>query len=91
MIADGGIQFVGNVPIPLNKDIPSIGQFAEVEYLYANPNGGSLFQPVYLRPRADKNEADRYDSLKFKRPTNGNGDDGGDDDGADEGELPAAA
>jgi bifunctional non-homologous end joining protein LigD len=91
VIADGGIQFVGNVTIPVNKDIPSIGQFAEVEYLYAYPNGGSLFQPVYLGPRPDKVEADRYDSLKFKRPSDGDGDAGGNDDGADEGSLPGAA
>jgi bifunctional non-homologous end joining protein LigD len=95
VIAEDGIQFVGNVTIPVNKEIPSIGEFAEVEYLYAYPNGGSLFQPVYLGPRPDKLEADRYDSLKFKRESDGNGDgDGGgdgNDDGADEGELPEAA
>jgi bifunctional non-homologous end joining protein LigD len=91
VVAEGGIQFVGNVTIPVNKDIPSVGHFAEVEYLYAYPNGGSLFQPVYLGPRPDKLEADRYDSLKFKRASDGNGDGDGNDDGADEGERTEAA
>jgi bifunctional non-homologous end joining protein LigD len=40
----------------------------EVEYLYAFP-GGSLFQPVYKGPRADKDAADAYDTLKFKQST----------------------
>jgi bifunctional non-homologous end joining protein LigD len=75
-VAEEGVQFVGNVTIPSNKEIPTVGQFAEVEYLYAFPNGGSLFQPVYLGARADKNEADRYDSLKFKRSVNGDSDEG---------------
>lgn len=64
---EDGIVFVGNVTIPANKEIPTIGEFAEVEYLYAYPNGGSLFQPFYLGPRTDKTEPDRLDSLKFKR------------------------
>jgi len=85
VIGDDGIQFIGNVTIPVNKDIPSVGQFAEVEYLYAFPNGGSLYQPVYLGPRTDKNEADRYDTLKFKRPSDSDGDNG------DEFDLPEAA
>jgi bifunctional non-homologous end joining protein LigD len=91
VIAEDGIQFVGNVTIPVNRDIPSVGHFAEVEYLYAYPNGGSLFQPVYLGPRPDKVEADRYDSLKFKRPSDRDGDGGGNDDGVDEGAHPEAA
>ena len=80
--SDDGVQFAGNVAIPVNKDIPSIGHFIEVEYLYAFPNGGSLFQPVYLGPRSDKDQADRYDSLKLKRRS---------DSDADEDELQAAA
>ena len=80
--SDDGVQFAGNVAIPVNKDIPSIGHFIEVEYLYAFPNGGALFQPVYLGPRADKDQADRYDSLKLKRSSDGD---------ADAGELQAAA
>jgi bifunctional non-homologous end joining protein LigD len=58
---------VGNVSIPLNHNVPRVGEFVEVEYLYAYPNGGSLYQPVYKGPRRDKTEADRHSSLKFKR------------------------
>jgi bifunctional non-homologous end joining protein LigD len=66
---DESFQFVGSVTIPVNKEIPKVGACVEVEYLYCFPNGGSLFQPVYLGARTDKDEADRYDSLKFKKVT----------------------
>lgn len=59
---------VGNVTIPSNYEIPAVGTFVEVEYLYAFP-GGSLFQPVYKGPRPDKDVADMYSSLKFKQGT----------------------
>ena len=62
------IVSVGNVTIPANYEIPNTGDFVEVEYLYAFP-GGSLFQPVYKGPRADKDAADAYDTLKFKQST----------------------
>jgi bifunctional non-homologous end joining protein LigD len=73
--AEDGIQFIGNITIPANKDVPVIGQYVEVEYLYAYPNGGSLYQPTYIGPRPDKNEADRHDSLKFKRTSETDTDD----------------
>jgi bifunctional non-homologous end joining protein LigD len=56
---------VGNVTIPPNYDIPSVGDFVEVEYLYAY-RGGSLYQPVYKGIRDDKTEADSSESLKYK-------------------------
>jgi bifunctional non-homologous end joining protein LigD len=43
---------VGNVTIPVNKDIPDVGAVAEVRYLYAF-KGGSLCQPQYLGTRDD--------------------------------------
>jgi len=43
---------MGNVTIPPNKDVPSIGDIVEIKYLYAH-KGGSLYQPIYLEPRDD--------------------------------------
>jgi len=59
---------VGNVTVPSNAGrIPSVGQFIEVRYLYAYPNGGCLFQPVLLGIRDDVSDADcRMEQLKFK-------------------------
>jgi bifunctional non-homologous end joining protein LigD len=48
---------VGKVTIPPNKDIPEVGSFIEVRYLYAY-EGGSLFQPTYLGVRNDQDETD---------------------------------
>jgi bifunctional non-homologous end joining protein LigD len=62
---DDDIRMVGNVTIPVNKDIPAVGQLVEVEYLNFN-EGGSLFQPVYKAPRPDKDEADHLSTLKRK-------------------------
>jgi bifunctional non-homologous end joining protein LigD len=44
---------VGNVTIPLNHEIPSVGQVVEIRYLYVNGAGGALYQPVYLGQRDD--------------------------------------
>jgi bifunctional non-homologous end joining protein LigD len=70
-LADATGQFidVGNVTIPPNvATMPSVGELIEVQYLYAFPNGGSLFQPIYLRPRnADQDETDAVTAqLKYK-------------------------
>jgi bifunctional non-homologous end joining protein LigD len=48
---------LGNVTIPPNYDIPSVGSIVEVEYLYAY-EGGSLFQPVFRGIRDDQNLQD---------------------------------
>lgn len=56
---------MGNVTIPPNYDIPNPGDFIEVEYLYAYPNG-SLYQPVYKGVRTDKDCSDTLDSLRYK-------------------------
>lgn len=73
---DGGSSVsVGNVTIPPNYPIPSVGDVVEVEYLYAY-RSGSLYQPVYRGVRAD---IDRDEcvlaQLKYK-PEGGGGDDG---------------
>jgi len=57
---------IGNCTIPANHAIPAPGALVEIEYLYAYPNGGSLYQPQYKGTRPDKTSADEYSSLKFK-------------------------
>jgi bifunctional non-homologous end joining protein LigD len=44
---------IGNVTIPANHEMPAVGAVAEVRYLYAFPNGGSLYQPIFLGMRDD--------------------------------------
>jgi bifunctional non-homologous end joining protein LigD len=57
---------IGNVTIPVNFDIPKVGDIVDVRYLYAF-RGGSLFQPVYLGKRNDLDQsACAIDQLKFK-------------------------
>jgi bifunctional non-homologous end joining protein LigD len=64
---DRGIE-IGNVTIPANHNIPQPGSLVEIRYLYAYPNGGSLYQPVYLGMRSDVIRADAtYAQLKFRR------------------------
>lgn len=58
---------VGNVTIPPNFDLPSVGAIVEVRYLYYFGVGGSLFQPVYLGLRSDVLEAEcDISQLKLK-------------------------
>jgi bifunctional non-homologous end joining protein LigD len=47
-----GWQPVGNVTIPPNHPVPSVGAVVEIRYLYAYADG-SLYQPVYLGERSD--------------------------------------
>lgn len=62
-----GWQPVGNVTIPPNHPVPSVGAVVEVRYLYAVPDG-SLYQPVYLGVRNDVEPHECVVSqLKFKR------------------------
>ena len=48
-----GFQLVGNVTIPVNFDVPQVGQVVEVRYLNAHKQSHALYQPVYLGPRHD--------------------------------------
>ena len=58
---------VGNVTIPSNQDIPTVGELAEVRYLYRTSAEGALFQPVFLGTRNDLAEDDAKESqLKVK-------------------------
>ncbi len=43
----------GNVTIPPNHELPQAGQVVEVRFLYAFPESGSIYQPVYLGVRDD--------------------------------------
>ena len=63
-----GWRPIGRVTIPVNQPIPEEGDFVEVRYLYAYP-GGSLYQPVYLGARPDKDTADDYSTLKLRQGT----------------------
>ena len=57
----------GNVTIPPNHVIPEVGTVVETRYLYAHKQSGSLYQPVYLGPRADiPAAACSVDHLKYK-------------------------
>ena len=61
-----GWQSVGNVTIPPNQPVPTVGAVVEVRYLYGYPDG-SLYQPVYLGERSDVDATECVVSqLKFK-------------------------
>jgi predicted DNA-binding WGR domain protein len=67
LLGDDGWVSCGNVTIPVNHKIPSVGQVVETRYLYAFKESGVLFQPVYLGPRDDVDEAECLTTqLKFK-------------------------
>lgn len=56
-----------NVTVPPSANIPAVGSFIEVQYLYAWPSGG-LAQPVFLKPRTDVDRGDcTLAQLKFKK------------------------
>jgi len=65
--AAGAWHRLGNVTIPPNQPIPAVHAIVEVQYLNVARVGGSLYQPVYQRERADQDESDcRMDQLKYK-------------------------
>lgn len=68
LLGDDGILVpAGNVSIPIDQPIPGIGAVVEVRYLYAFPESGVLFQPVYLGLREDIDPAECVRSqLKYK-------------------------
>lgn len=63
----GDEVFIGNVTVPVNQDIPDVDSLQEIRYLYVGA-GGSLYQPVLLGPRTDKDEADTRASLRPAPP-----------------------
>jgi bifunctional non-homologous end joining protein LigD len=57
----------GNVTIPPNHSIPDVGDVVETRYLYAHKQSGSIYQPVYLGPRADIPASEcTTDQIKYK-------------------------
>lgn len=65
---NGRLVLAGNVTIPPDKPVPPDGSIAEVRYLYAMPESGALFQPVFLGVRDDIEAAEcTRDQLKFRR------------------------
>ena len=63
----GLLKPAGNVTIPPNHSIPPIGCIVEIRYLYAFPESGSLYQPIYLGERKDIPGKDCHiRQLKFK-------------------------
>lgn len=64
------IRAAGNVTVPPNHIIPRPGQVVECRYLYAFPESGCIFQPVYLGPRDDIAAAEcQTAQLKYKADT----------------------
>ena len=60
-----GLKPIGNVTISPNHQVPNVGEFVEIRYLYAH-KGGSLYQPQFIRIRDDIDCADSLADLKFK-------------------------
>ena len=61
------VRPAGNVTIPPNHEVPAPGAIVEVRYLYAFPESGCIYQPVYLGPRDDIERTDcTTTQLKFK-------------------------
>lgn len=63
----GDDVFCGNVTVPPNQDIPEAYSLVEVRYLYAM-EGGSLYQPVLMRPRDDVDECDLRSDMRQAPP-----------------------
>ncbi len=64
----GVLKDAGNVTIPANHEIPAKGEIVEVRYLYAFPESGCVYQPVYLGIRSDLVSTDCSPAqLKFKK------------------------
>jgi len=61
----GAVVPLGKCSVPKNYDMPGPGDIVEAEYLYMY-RGGSLYQPQYKGPRADKSTPDLLSSFKIK-------------------------
>jgi bifunctional non-homologous end joining protein LigD len=60
-------QFIGNVSVPANQEVPPFGSLVDVRYKYAFPESNKLFQPVLLGIRDDLDEtAAAMNQLKYK-------------------------
>lgn len=56
---------VGKVTVLPNFDVPKIGAYVEIKYLYRHVHG-ALYQPVYLGERDDLDQPDQISTLKIK-------------------------
>ena len=71
--AEGHTQYVGNVTVPPNYQIPKVGMLVEIRYLYCFRDG-CLFQPVYLGIRDDIDfDASTIAQLKYRPEENDDG------------------
>jgi len=67
LLGDWGFVSAGNVTIPANHAVPKVNQVVEVRYLYAFPESGCVYQPVFLGVRSDVLPMDcSKKQLKFK-------------------------
>jgi bifunctional non-homologous end joining protein LigD len=67
LLGPNGWQTAGNVTIPANHSIPKAGDVVEIRYLYAFPESGVLYQPLYLGLRDDVDPTEcTARQLKFK-------------------------
>ncbi len=58
---------VGNVTIPISREMPAAGSIVEVRYLYAHAKSGAIYQPVYIGERDDVSRSECVVSqLKYK-------------------------
>ncbi len=67
----GGNELVGagNVTIPPNHAVPTVGEVIEARYLHAYRESGSIYQPIYIGKRFDIPAAEcTTDQLKYKAP-----------------------
>jgi hypothetical protein len=58
MFCDGKPVRVGSVTIAPSMEVPPVGAYAEVRYLYIQSVGGALYQPTFLRLRDDVDDRD---------------------------------
>lgn len=67
LLSQEGWVSAGNVTVPPSYGWPKVGDVIEIRYLYAFPESGAVYQPVYLGLRADVEASEcRVGQLKFK-------------------------
>lgn len=74
---DGVLTDVGNVTIPANYDVPNVGDYVEVIYLYCHPGkNGKIAQSKYKGVRDDQNDEDcDFSKIKVKSSQSDNDED----------------
>ena len=65
---EGALVFVGDVTIPVNREVPEPGTFAEIKYLYAHPSSRKMYQAQIISVRDDVDLSDcMISQLKMKQ------------------------